>query len=220
MAWTLRFGRDVRACLRSPSPGQNRPHTGASPHWMLDAIICLAPAPCWECVSSVTKRVRTSAVSRLTGPERAPLRICQAPSCGMFFLGSPRWCCAARGNRARAARHYQRTRARETAANPKTEQLSMASRLPPRRTAQRCDAAREAPGHFPFGVRASVSLVKPHTQGRRRGAGAGLVGRWSPRRRPCVSCASAAAAAHRAKREPQLLACQAKRGVPTTGALV
>lgn len=57
-------------------------------------------------------RLARSAIALLTTPERAPLRVCQAPSCGMFFLGSRRWCCAACGNRARAARHYRRTRAR------------------------------------------------------------------------------------------------------------
>ena len=51
-----------------------------------------------------------AAITVLTGPEREQLRVCHAPSCGMFFLGARRWCCAACGNRARAARHYQRTR--------------------------------------------------------------------------------------------------------------
>ena len=32
--------------------------------------------------------------------------------CGMFFVGARRWCCAACGNRARAARHYRRHAAR------------------------------------------------------------------------------------------------------------
>ncbi len=56
-----------------------------------------------------------SAITLLTGPERESLHVCRAPSCGMFFLGSRRWCCAACGNRARAARHYQRTRAQAAA---------------------------------------------------------------------------------------------------------
>ena len=50
-----------------------------------------------------------SAIVLLTGPERERLRVCGAPSCGMFFLGARRWCCAACGNRARAARHYRGT---------------------------------------------------------------------------------------------------------------
>jgi predicted RNA-binding Zn ribbon-like protein len=44
--------------------------------------------------------------------DRDQLKLCAAPSCGMFFLGSRRWCCPACGNRARVARHYERTRAR------------------------------------------------------------------------------------------------------------
>jgi predicted RNA-binding Zn ribbon-like protein len=54
-------------------------------------------------------------IELLSSPEAASLRICDAPSCGMFFLGARRWCCAACGNRARAARHYERRRARRDA---------------------------------------------------------------------------------------------------------
>jgi predicted RNA-binding Zn ribbon-like protein len=54
--------------------------------------------------------VARSAIEIVSGPERERLGLCEAPSCGMFFLGSRRWCCAACGNRARAARHYRRTR--------------------------------------------------------------------------------------------------------------
>jgi predicted RNA-binding Zn ribbon-like protein len=49
-----------------------------------------------------------SAIALISGSERERLRICDAPSCGMFFVGARRWCCAACGNRARAARHYRR----------------------------------------------------------------------------------------------------------------
>jgi predicted RNA-binding Zn ribbon-like protein len=49
-----------------------------------------------------------SAIRQVAGPQSAPLQICNAPSCGMFFVGRRRWCCSACGNRARAARHYQR----------------------------------------------------------------------------------------------------------------
>jgi predicted RNA-binding Zn ribbon-like protein len=51
-----------------------------------------------------------SAIALLTGPERKRLHVCAAPSCGMLFLGQRRWCSAPCGNRARAARHYRRTR--------------------------------------------------------------------------------------------------------------
>jgi predicted RNA-binding Zn ribbon-like protein len=53
-----------------------------------------------------------SALRLIADHERVPLRICSAPSCGMFFTGRRRWCCSACGNRARAARHYQRRGAR------------------------------------------------------------------------------------------------------------
>jgi len=49
-----------------------------------------------------------STIAVLAGAEREQLKVCRAPSCGMFFLGARRWCCSACGNRARAARHYRR----------------------------------------------------------------------------------------------------------------
>jgi predicted RNA-binding Zn ribbon-like protein len=56
--------------------------------------------------------VARSAIELLAGPEADSLKICRAPSCGMFFLGARRWCCSACGNRARAARHYRRAKNR------------------------------------------------------------------------------------------------------------
>lgn len=57
-------------------------------------------------------RLARSAIALVTGPQREELHVCDAPSCGMFFLGVRRWCCAACGNRARAARHYRRLQER------------------------------------------------------------------------------------------------------------
>lgn len=54
--------------------------------------------------------VARSAIELLTSIPEGELRICRAPSCGMFYLGARRWCCSACGNRARAARHYRRRR--------------------------------------------------------------------------------------------------------------
>ncbi|SEL64712.1 CGNR zinc finger domain-containing protein [Streptacidiphilus jiangxiensis] len=54
-----------------------------------------------------------SAVGLLTGPTRTDLRACHGPGCVLFFVKDhPRreWCGAPCGNRARAARHYQRHR--------------------------------------------------------------------------------------------------------------
>lgn len=50
------------------------------------------------------------AIELVTGEERERLHLCRAPSCGMVFLGARRWCCRGCGNRARVARHYQRSR--------------------------------------------------------------------------------------------------------------
>jgi predicted RNA-binding Zn ribbon-like protein len=52
--------------------------------------------------------VARSAIQLVADHEEAPLNVCAAPSCGMFFVGRRRWCCSACGNRARAARHYRR----------------------------------------------------------------------------------------------------------------
>jgi predicted RNA-binding Zn ribbon-like protein len=52
--------------------------------------------------------VARSALRLVADREGAPLHVCNAPSCGMFFVGRRRWCCTACGNRARAARHYRR----------------------------------------------------------------------------------------------------------------
>jgi predicted RNA-binding Zn ribbon-like protein len=71
-----------------------------------------------------------SAIALLTGPQRAQIHLCSAPSCGMVFIGARRWCCAACGNRARAARHYRHKR--ERAVGP----------LPLRRPSERLDDVR------------------------------------------------------------------------------
>ena len=58
-------------------------------------------------------KVATDAVHLLTGPDAPQLRACHAPGCVLYFVKThPRreWCSEACGNRARAARHYQRIR--------------------------------------------------------------------------------------------------------------
>ncbi|MFD3960837.1 MULTISPECIES: CGNR zinc finger domain-containing protein [Streptomyces] len=53
------------------------------------------------------------AVDFLSGPEREQLRACHAPRCVRYFLkshGRQEWCKPSCGNRARVARHYERTR--------------------------------------------------------------------------------------------------------------
>jgi predicted RNA-binding Zn ribbon-like protein len=55
--------------------------------------------------------IATSAVELLGGPDRDRVRVCDAPSCGLFFLAArerQQWCTPSCGNRARVARHYAR----------------------------------------------------------------------------------------------------------------
>jgi predicted RNA-binding Zn ribbon-like protein len=61
--------------------------------------------------------IARSAIHLLDEHDRSPLHICGAPSCGMFFTGRRRWCCAACGNRARAARHYETRKAQARSAS-------------------------------------------------------------------------------------------------------
>ena len=60
----------------------------------------------------VISAIAVQAIGLLTDPD-TPLRACHGPGCVLFFCRDhPRreWCCAACGNRARAARHYRRHR--------------------------------------------------------------------------------------------------------------
>jgi predicted RNA-binding Zn ribbon-like protein len=53
-------------------------------------------------------------ITMLTGDERAQLRACLAPRCVLYFTkdhNRREWCSPGCGNRARAARHYQRRKA-------------------------------------------------------------------------------------------------------------
>ncbi|MFC5816948.1 CGNR zinc finger domain-containing protein [Nonomuraea harbinensis] len=52
-----------------------------------------------------------AAIDFLSGPQRERLRACDAPRCVRYFVqshGRQEWCKPSCGNRARAARHYQR----------------------------------------------------------------------------------------------------------------
>lgn len=64
-------------------------------------------------VEDVLRVLAREGIEALTPPDGLPLRACLAPSCVLYFVQDhPRraWCSAACGNRARAARHYARTR--------------------------------------------------------------------------------------------------------------
>jgi len=58
-------------------------------------------------------RIARESIALLGGPDAAKLRACHAPGCVLYFLKThPRreWCSVTCGNRARAARHYERVR--------------------------------------------------------------------------------------------------------------
>jgi predicted RNA-binding Zn ribbon-like protein len=60
--------------------------------------------------------VAEDAIQLLAGDDAASLRACYAPGCVLYFVKThPRrqWCSVACGNRARAARHYQRSKTRQ-----------------------------------------------------------------------------------------------------------
>ncbi|MEV0378717.1 ABATE domain-containing protein [Nonomuraea sp. NPDC050643] len=62
-----------------------------------------------------------AAIDFLNGPEREQLRACSAPRCVRYFLkshGRQEWCKPSCGNRARAARHYERRRTSDEPATP------------------------------------------------------------------------------------------------------
>ncbi len=61
----------------------------------------------------IVAALAADAIELITGPRRGDLRACGAPGCVLMFLKDhPRraWCSNACGNRARQARHYERTR--------------------------------------------------------------------------------------------------------------
>lgn len=67
--------------------------------------------------ASALATVASRAVALLTNDDSAPLGACHAPGCVLYFVKDhPRrgWCSTACGNRARAARHYQRRRVDST----------------------------------------------------------------------------------------------------------
>jgi predicted RNA-binding Zn ribbon-like protein len=94
----------------------------------VNAAAAALPAPCLELragrfsrgtastgtpVATGLARVAEQAIDLLSGPGAGQLRACYAPGCVLYFMAShPRraWCSVACGNRARAARHYQRAR--------------------------------------------------------------------------------------------------------------
>lgn len=63
-------------------------------------------------VDAALSAVATDAIVLFGGPMRQQLRACRGPGCILFFIGDGRreWCTAGCGNRARAARHYAKSK--------------------------------------------------------------------------------------------------------------
>jgi predicted RNA-binding Zn ribbon-like protein len=79
-----------------------------------DGRLVLGAAPGGSPVTVGLAQVAEESIQTLAGESAVALRACQAPGCVLYFVRShPRreWCSVACGNRARAARHYERTRA-------------------------------------------------------------------------------------------------------------
>jgi predicted RNA-binding Zn ribbon-like protein len=77
---------------------------------LLELDASAGPSP----VTTGLAQVAEQAVALLGGEDASRLRACYAPGCVLYFVKThPRreWCSVACGNRVRAARHYQRSRA-------------------------------------------------------------------------------------------------------------
>lgn len=133
---SARVLRDALRRLAAHLTADDRPAAAsavADPEAAIDAVNAIAarlPAPALKlrrgrldlgvesdlpAATAGLARVAAEAVQLLGGDDAARLRACHAPGCVLYFVRShPRrqWCSVACGNRARAARHYARTRQR------------------------------------------------------------------------------------------------------------
>ena len=108
---TIASGRDVAQALKRVNEA-----SGVAPSWpqlgrsldQADAAVRPGTRPPLAAVSAVA-----ADAIRLFADRGTALRACQAPGCVLYFVKDhPRreWCSASCGNRARAARHYDRHR--------------------------------------------------------------------------------------------------------------
>jgi predicted RNA-binding Zn ribbon-like protein len=108
----------LRAAMTDTAPAADVPtrlnaYTRAAPHWREltwpTASTRTEAAP----ITAVLAELASATIDLVTGPDRAELRPCHGPGCVLHFVkNNPRreWCSAGCGNRARVARHYQRTK--------------------------------------------------------------------------------------------------------------
>ncbi|MUL77142.1 hypothetical protein FZI94_13910 [Mycobacterium sp. CBMA226] len=88
----------------------DRPHTELR---VIDGQLRAVTRPHVSPARSALAALGHEAIELLTGPAAINLRACNAPGCVLYFVKSHQrreWCSEACGNRARAARHYQRVR--------------------------------------------------------------------------------------------------------------
>ena len=97
-----------RASARAPRSAAARWRRTAAPRWEPRVHTD-------DRADIVVAAFAADAIELITGPRRDAIRECGAPGCVLLFLKDhPRreWCSDACGNRARQARHYERTRGR------------------------------------------------------------------------------------------------------------
>lgn len=91
-------------------------HARTAPRWRelrWDAGPSAVPYSTVTGVAGALSSIAQEAVDLFSGPLLDDLRACHAPGCVLFFVKDhPRreWCSAGCGNRARAARHYDKVR--------------------------------------------------------------------------------------------------------------
>jgi predicted RNA-binding Zn ribbon-like protein len=122
--------RDVLAALtteatlpRADVEALNRAAASA-PMWLelvlprsTDADVRVEQRSAADAVAQARARLAGSVIELVTGDRRAGVRACGGPGCVMFFEQTRQrrvWCSAGCGNRARVARHYERTSAVRT----------------------------------------------------------------------------------------------------------
>ena len=114
----LALREHIRAVLRATAAGERLPRapvaalnaaTGAAPEWLeLTADGELRRRTHGTAVERILAKYARSAMQIAAGGNAA-VRVCGAPSCGMFYppgRRQQRWCSVQCGTRARVARHY------------------------------------------------------------------------------------------------------------------
>ena len=110
----------IRAALKATAAGEPLPIAAiaalntasrAAPHWAeIGADVQLEERAQGSAVERLLAKYARSAMA-ITAEGETKLRVCGAPSCGMFYRPRRRqqsWCSEPCGNRARFARHYAR----------------------------------------------------------------------------------------------------------------